>query len=231
MESTTIKMEGISFEDDKKAESKHAEVNVLDHMMKQKGSVKTDGNDVYKPAKEHVKTHQELLVALNRYHTSRFSNYLQKMGFQLGNSSLKRLNIDELEETLARIRASLNSKSSTNLFSSTVYGGLQTVELLSMKFYSEKIKLRGWTEALKGDDHFNELLELIQLEYSNLTSAPPAYRLLFSLITAGIKTHQINTFLEMRGKLVRESKEEKEEKSDEKINIAVEENDTDNVQK
>ena len=225
-------MEGISFEDDKKKTESHAEVNVVDHMMKQRGSVKTGGNEVYKPPKESIRDHQELLVTLNRYHTSRFQGYLSKMGFQLGPGHLRKLDLDELEEMLARIRASLNSKSSSNLFTQGVYGSLQAVELLSMKYYGDKIRLRGWTESLKGDDSFNELLEIIQLEYSNLTSAPPHIRLIYSLVVSGIRTHQINFFLAQRSAVIRESQEEREDEEKEKEkDIAVEENDTDNVKK
>lgn len=226
-------MSGISFEDDKKKAETHAEINVVDHMVKQRGSVKSSG-ETYKPPKESIREHQELLVTLNRYHTSRFQGYLQKMGFQLGPGHLRKLDLDELEEMLARIRASLNSKSSSNLFTQGVYGSLQAVELLSMRYYGDKIRLRGWTESLKGDDNFNELLEIIQLEYSNLTSAPPHIRLIYSLVVAGIRTHQVNTYLSKRGKLVRESQEEKEseEKSEEKINnLEQDKDDTESVHK
>ena len=86
--------------------------------------------------------------------------------------------------------------------------------------YSDKIKLRGWTDSLRNDDDFNELIELISLQYSNLTTAPPYVRLIYSLVVSGIKVHQVNSFLSKRGKILRESQEEKDnEEKSEKINV------------
>lgn len=160
--------------------------------------------EIYKPSNAaDAKSHQEYMLMLSRYNNSRFAEYLRKLSFKLGNNHLKTCSVDELQELLARVRVAVNSKSSTNLFSTAVYSGLSTVELLSMR-YTDKIKLRGLTESLKQNDEFSELLDIIQLEWQSLTMAPPHVRLVYCVVVSAIKCHQVNSFLEKRGAMMKE---------------------------
>ena len=115
-----------------------------------------------RPTPEDTKKHQELIIHLSRYYTSkRFAEYLRTMGFNLNSTHLKKLSATELEELLQRVQTSVEHKTQGNLWGDMALGGIQTVETIatSVPRIQKKIKLRGLTDALRQDDQFLDRCE------------------------------------------------------------------------
>ena len=150
-----------------------------------------------------TKKHQELILHLVRYGNSkRFAEYLKSLGFQLTSSNLKKMSNDELSEMITRVQTSLDNKSVSNFWSELALGGIQTTELIvgSTKL-GEKVKIQGLTDALRDNDEFLDLIELLELSYANFTHVRPEIRLLYTLMSSGMKVHAVNSFMEKRKKM------------------------------
>jgi len=160
-----------------------------------------------------TKKHQELLLHLVRYGSSkRFSEYLKSLGFQLTTSNLKKMSNDELSEMITRVQTSLDNKSVSNFWSELALGGIQTTEMIvGSTRLGEKIKIQGLTDALRDNDEFLDLVELLELSYANFTHVRPEIRLLYTLMSSGMKVHAVNSFMEKRKKMLETKEEPKEE--------------------
>ena len=160
-----------------------------------------------------TKKHQELVLHLVRYGNSkRFSEYLKGLGFQLTSSNLKKMTSAELEEMLTRVQTSLDNKSVSNFWSELALGGIQTTELIvSNTKIGEKIKIQGLTDALRDNDEFLDLVELLELSYANFTHVRPEIRLLYTLMSSGMKVHAVNSFMEKRKHMLEPERNEEEE--------------------
>ena len=151
-----------------------------------------------------TKKHQELILHLVRYGNSkRFAEYLKSLGFQLTSSNLKKMTNDELNEILTRVQTSLDNKSVSNFWSELALGGIQTTEMIvSSTKLGEKIKIQGLTDSLRDNDEFLDLVELLELSYANFTHVRPEIRLLYTLMSSGMKVHTVNSFMEKRKKML-----------------------------
>ena len=170
-----------------------------------------------------TKKHQELVLHLVRYGNSkRFCEYLKSLGFQLTSSNLKKMTNDELNEILTRVQTSLDNKSVSNFWSELAFGGIQTTEMIvSSTKLGEKIKIQGLTDSLRDNDEFLDLIELLELSYANFTHVRPEIRLLYTLMSSGMKVHAVNSFMEKMKKML-----EKEE-----VDVRVETDVDDKVNK
>jgi hypothetical protein len=168
-----------------------------------------------------TKKHQELLLHLVRYGSSkRFSEYLKSLGFQLTTSNLKKMSNDELSEMITRVQTSLDNKSVSNFWSELALGGIQTTEMIvGSTRLGEKIKIQGLTDSLRDNDEFLDLVELLELSYANFTHVRPEIRLLYTLMSSGMKVHAVNSFMEKRKKMLepKEEQVEKEEPKEEQV--------------
>jgi hypothetical protein len=170
--------------------SKPVEKQLIKEIVKNKGK-KTD---------DEISEHQTFVIMLSRYGSSRrFSDYLKSMGFVLNISTLKKMDIEELKELLQRVKTSIDNKNVSNFWEDLTFGLIQTGEsLVCATTLSQKIKLAGITEALRGDETFLDLLEQIELENQDITHASPYVRLVYSVVTASMKCHAVNSMMEKR---------------------------------
>ena len=146
---------------------------------------------------EEVSRHQALILQLTRLGSSdRFGTYLKALSFQLTPAHLKTQDIEQLEETLQRVRCACMNKGSSDFFSTAALAVCQGVEVALTKS-SVPIEAHGWAEMLKKDESFMDVLALIELS-SNLTAGSPYALLVYSLLGTLGRTHQINRFLRAR---------------------------------
>lgn len=157
-----------------------------------------------KKSEEQVTQHQEHVIMLSRYGQSkRFAEYLKSMGFQLTVSHLKGLDNEELKELLQRVKTSIDNKNVSNFWEEMVFGVIQTGEVIAVNTrLSQRLKIAGMTDALRGDDTFLDLIEQVELENQNLVYTSPYVRLVYSVATAAMKCHSINTMMEKRMKIL-----------------------------
>ena len=153
---------------------------------------------------EDTKKNQELVLHLVRYGSSkRFAEYLKSLGFQLTSSNLKKMSSTELEEMLVRVQTSIDNKSVSNFWSELALGGIQTTEMIvSSTRLGEKIKIQGLTDCLRGNEDFLDLLEILELSYANFTHIRPEIRLVYSIVSSGLKVHSVNSFMDKRKKML-----------------------------
>ena len=166
---------------------------------------------------EDTKKHQELIIHLSRYYNSkRFAEYLKTMGFNLNATNLKKQSTSELEELLQRVQTSVEHKTQGNLWGDMALGGIQTLETISTSVpkINDRVKLRGLTDALRQDDQFLDLIEQLELSHSNFTHVRPEIRLLYSITSSAMRVHAINSFMEKRGEMIRNSSQTKDSRAD-----------------
>lgn len=149
---------------------------------------------------EDAKQHQDYVIMLSRYGTSpRFSDYLKTLTFKLDIPSLKRLSVRELEQLLQRVRTSIQNRTVSDIWSSTIFGAIATAEnVINMTSLSNHIKLKGLSSALKEDDGFLDLLEEIKLANQNLAYVSTETRLLYNVLTTTFRVHALNSMLDKR---------------------------------
>lgn len=172
-----------------------------------------------------VKKHQEFVLMLSRYGTSkRFGSYLKDLSFNLTLSRLKKMTIPQLEDLLIRVRTSVANKNTSNIWENSISGAVDITEkLISASPLGNRIHIEGLAEHLKEDDTWLDLVEELQLEYQNLTYVSPQVRLTYTLLTVGAQVHALNTFkhrirkvdkepTDLRSKVVTKKPDEKIEK-------------------
>jgi hypothetical protein len=149
---------------------------------------------------EDAKQHQDYVIMLSRYGTSpRFSDYLKSLTFKLDIPSLKRLSVRELEDTLQRVRTSIQNRTVSDIWGSTIFGAISTTEnVIAMTSLSNHVKLKGLSSALKEDDGFLDLLEEIKLANQNLAYVSTETRLLYNVLTTTMRVHALNSMLDKR---------------------------------
>ena len=153
-----------------------------------------------KKTEEQVNDHQSHVIMLSRYGSSkRFAEYLKSLGFNLTVTHLKKLETAELEELHTRVKTSIDNKNVSSFWEELSFGVIQTTEVfVNATTLSQKIKIAGITEALRGDETFLDLLEQIELENQNLVYTSPYVRLVYSVVSSAMRCHAVNSMMEKR---------------------------------
>jgi hypothetical protein len=172
-----------------------------------------------KPSQEKLQDHQSKVIMLSRYGTSkRFGEYLKSMGFNLAVSHLKKLDTEELDEMLVRVKTSIDNKNISDFWGDLAFGLIQTGEVLTVSTsLGKRLKIQGLTDVLKGDEVFLDLLEQIELENQNLVYTSPYIRLVYAVATSAMKVHSVNTMMEKRLKIHEKEVEVKEDEVKEEV--------------
>jgi hypothetical protein len=159
--------------------------------------------EITRPDDEQLKHHQNLVIMLSRYGSSkRFGTFLKEMSFDLSVNKLKKLDVNELEELLVRVKTSVNQKNVSNFWEELVLGLVQTGEVLTVSTsLGKRFKIQGLHDVLKNDPNFLDILEQIQLDHQNLTYASPETRLIYCVVTSAMKCHSVNSMMEKRLKM------------------------------
>jgi hypothetical protein len=146
---------------------------------------------------EAIKTHQEHVLMLSRYGTSdRFGDYLETMSFDLSTKNLHKKSVQDLEETLERVRTTVANKTISDVWGDSILGALQMGEnVVTMTSMGETVRIQGLSEMLKDDECFMDLLEELRLENQNLSYVSPYVRIGYTVLTAGARCHGMNTLM------------------------------------
>jgi hypothetical protein len=149
---------------------------------------------------EEVNDHQSHVIMLSRYGQSkRFAEYLKSLGFNLTVTHLKKLETAELTELHTRVKTSIDNKNVSNFWEELTFGVIQTTEVfVNATTISQKLKIAGITEALRGDETFLDLLEQVELENQNLVYTSPYVRLVYSVVSSAMQCHAVNSMMEKR---------------------------------
>jgi hypothetical protein len=161
-------------------------------------------------SKEEIDEHQKLILHINRYSSSkRFASYLKSLGFDLSTAKIKAMNKTELEELLGRIQTSLSNKTSSNFWYEMSLGMIETSEKIVVHSpLGEKVRINGLTEALKSNEDYADLIEMIELEYASFSTIRPELRIVYTILTTALKLHSINSFLDKRKEMLEKQQQE-----------------------
>ena len=153
--------------------------------------------------KEETAKHQELLLQCVRWGESEvFGQYLYTCSFRLQPNQLRPLSVEELEDTLVRVKTTAMSMQSKGALDRMVLGGCRLLEEISTK--NDKIKakcdLTGWTQVVSRDESVRQAIELCRLTSAggNLLNLPPPVLLVLALAQSAASVSAINKFVKNR---------------------------------
>ena len=232
-----INMEEFSLDVEDK-ENSNNQPKQLDNLRVNEGNKKSTDNYFVKQAfkdttkimkkknPDQIEKHQELVLVLSRYGQSkRFSEYLKTYHFNLSVTHLKKMEIEDLEETLSRVQICLDNKSVSAFWTDLALGTVQTGEAIvcSTKL-GKKIHIQGLTEILRNNSEFLDILEILELKHQGITHTSPEIRLIYSIVTSAMKIHSVNSLLEKRLSIIKNNAEkeamennEERDKQEEKV--------------
>ena len=161
-------------------------------------------------SKEEIDENQKLILHLNRYASSkRFASYLKSLGFDLTTSKLKSMTNEELKELLDRTQTSLSHKQTTNFWYEMSIGLIETSEKIVVHSpLGEKVKINGLSDVLKSNEDFQDLVEMIELQYTSFSNISPELRIMYTILTTAVKLHSINSFLDKRQQMIMKQQEQ-----------------------
>jgi hypothetical protein len=228
IEIMNINDSGFSLDDDESSKPKQKMLTEQGKPLKEDKQIKQEIASIAKKKRkdpEKIEKHQEMVIMLSRYGQSkRFAEFLKSMGFNLSVTHLKKCELDELEEILARVKTAINNKNVSNFWEELAFGVIQTGEIICTKTsLSQRIKIQGISEMLKSDDTFLDLLEQVELENQNLTYVSPYIRMLYAVVGSAMKCHGINTMLEQRMKMMEKQMKDTETNKEEGDEVIEEE--------
>lgn len=175
---------------------------------------------------EEVAENQKLIIQLVRYgNHDRFKAYLQSLNFNLNASALKKLSNAELEETQTRVKLALQNKTQSSLMTGGVLLGTRATEAIVTAKSGGRIDLTGWSQSLRTNEEFLDVIAELELSYGSITSMTPEKRLIFILGTSAMQVSQTNNGMKklQEGLKARSTPVESETAVAEECNDSVEE--------
>ena len=151
---------------------------------------------------------QSLLLTLSRYGASRrFGELLRSYGFNLSTTALKRLDLDELEDVLDRVRVCCQQSTVESMFSQAALSAVGFVEsaVCATPTLKDKVLISGLTEGLRQDESFMSALEQLSIDMGSFVACPPEYRLMMAFVAAAGRTHAVNLFMKKRKDMIARS--------------------------
>ena len=151
---------------------------------------------------------QSLLLTLSRYGASRrFGELLRSYGFNLSTTALKRLDLDELEDVLDRVRVCCQQSTVESMFSQAALSAVGFVEsaVCATPTLKDKVLISGLTEGLRQDESFMSALEQLSIDMGSFVACPPEYRLMMAFVAAAGRTHAVNLFMKERKDMIARS--------------------------
>ena len=116
---------------------------------------------------------------------------------------------EELKELLDRIQTSLSHKQTTNFWYEMSIGLIETSEKIVVHSpLGEKVKINGLSDALKSNEDFQDLVEMIELQYTSFSNISPELRIMYTILTTAVKLHSINSFLDKRQQMIMKQQEQ-----------------------
>lgn len=141
-------------------------------------SVSSDNLFSSKPSKILGKERLELLARIRNY-KQLFSDKLSK--FKIKKNATK----DELQEYLDEINAILETSQSDSFLNDSIFHLFQIVENVSIR---TKYNLAGFTELLKGNVEFRNLVKILSSKYASFASVSPEIQVCFIIVSLGYIT-------------------------------------------
>jgi hypothetical protein len=146
---------------------------------------------------EDIERKGKLIINISRYREStRFKSYLDGLGFNLSSSSLKQKSISELEDLQKELQVAVMNKNSSSIISEVYYMGAGVMEGVSQhKNIKPKFDLTGFNKMIREDENLQDVLEVLNLNYGDITSLSPEKKVVLLTFSSAIKCASVNKML------------------------------------
>ena len=146
---------------------------------------------------EEIKRKSELIIQISRFRdSSRFSNFLNGLGFNLSPTHLKTMEISELEDLITELKSSIQNKNGSKVLDEAYFMVLGMAENISKHpKFKNYLDLNGLSQNARQSDELLDTLECLSLMYGDLGSLSPEKKLLF--LTGGLilRTSSVNKMI------------------------------------
>lgn len=161
---------------------------------------------------EEIKRKSELIIQISRFRdSSRFSNFLNSLGFNLNPTHLKTLDISELEDLIVELKSAIQNKNGSKVLDEAYFMVLGMCENISKHpKFKNYLDLNGLSQNARQSDELLDTLECLSLMYGDLGSLTPEKKLLF--LTGGLilRTSSVNKMISNIQKYEQQLKEQVE---------------------
>ena len=146
---------------------------------------------------EEIERKGKLIINISRYREStRFKSYLDGLGFNLSSSSLKQKSIIELEDLQKELQVAVMNKNSSSIISEVYYMGAGVMEGVSQHpNIKPRFDLTGFNKMIKEDENLQDCLEVLNLNYGDITSLSPEKKVVLLTFSSAIKCASVNKML------------------------------------
>jgi hypothetical protein len=151
----------------------------------------------HRKSEEEIKKTSELIIQISRFRdSSRFSNFLNSLGFNLNPTHLKSLDIGELEDLLTELKCAIQNKNGSKVLDEGYFMALSMLENITkhprFKIYMD---LNGLSANARQNDELLDTLETLNLIYCDFGTMSVEKKLLF--LTGGLilRTSSVNKML------------------------------------
>lgn len=143
--------------------------------------------DIYAPQNIHEK--RTLIFKIQKYQNSqRFGQFVRhNLHINQSESQLNKLDINGLNDILAKIRIQLDNRNLDDFYNAMIKGGATMMETVLSSYYN----IDGYGDNLVANKQFMDALERMKIE-NPFPSISPSIQISYALISTAIMTHELN---------------------------------------
>jgi hypothetical protein len=146
---------------------------------------------------EELEKKQHLIIQITRFRdSSRFSNFLNSLGFQLSPSHLKTLDIGELQDILIELKSAIQNKNGSKIAEEGYFMTIGMLENITKHpKFNKYLDLEGLSKASRENDELLDTLECISLLYADFGNLSPEKKLVFLTMSNIMRVSALNKML------------------------------------
>ena len=146
---------------------------------------------------EELEQKQHLIIQITRFRdSSRFSNFLNSLGFQLSPSHLKSLDISELEDLLIELKSAIQNKNGSKIVDESYFMAIGMLENITKHpKFNKFLDLEGLSKQSRENDELLDCLECISLLYADFGNLSPEKKIVFLTMSNIMRVSALNKML------------------------------------
>ncbi len=146
---------------------------------------------------EELEQKQNLIIQISRFRdSSRFSNFLNSLGFQLSPSHLKSLDISDLEDLLIELKSAIQNKNGSKIIDESYFMAIGMLENITKHpKFNKYLDLEGLSKSSRENDELLDCLECISLLYADFGNLSPEKKIVFLTMSNIMRVSALNKML------------------------------------
>jgi hypothetical protein len=177
---------------------------------------------------EELEQKQHLIIQISRFRdSSRFSNFLNSLGFQLSPSHLKSLDISDLEDLLIELKSSIQNKNGSKIVDEGYFMAIGMLENITKHpKFNKYLDLEGLSKASRENDELLDCLECISLLYADFGNLSPEKKIVFLTMSNIMRVSALNKMLKNIKNYEEKLKNDSEQSSPKETETELQQNDS-----